>query len=353
MKFYLGIDFGAENIMVSYIKEGDEGRANITFAGNSEILKNYYAIDNSGKEFFGKEAYNIYFDNPKNVQLYTRYKQDLTKVAEQLPSSYQRAYPRDILERMLLYIYNYSIDYIKRELRFNDVELERTVVTVPIGWEHDFSLRSIYSDAIKKAGFKNFRIVAEPIAAASALISSLKDHNPELAPKENDVILVVDMGASTLDISFIINKTPLEAKKGNNSFLAGNYCDALIAEKVIGKNVNEIMQNQRAYFDELIECQEFKEETIGDSRKFGKFKKDGHEINKTILRLEDIERITHLMVDQTIATILETIEKQRLKKIHHIIVCGGMCNFKRTGFLDKLYESLKNLDRIYFMIQFS
>ena len=335
---YLGIDFGAENIMLSYKTDDDEAITTLQF-NNQPYFKNYYAKDRkSGKEYFGSEAYDFYFDSldggsGDNVVFISRYKQDLVKSKEELDAKYTDTTPQEVLIKMLGHIKKEIEDYFAK----NDtaVEIKNSVITIPVIWKLDTTVIQLYKLAMEEVGFKNFRIEAEPVAAAANVITLTRDKyklfDLKHPPQEGDTILLVDIGASTLDVNLCKYANPITAIIGNGNEYAGNYLDALLCSYKNDLNLEELQRYDNRYIEELDEIKALKE----TPRALNRYIKKNPQDEKKIVSASDryVQTITK--------SIEEIIDKEFDEKIDYFVVCGGMSRYSFNNFLKDIADKLK------------
>jgi len=335
---YLGIDFGAENIMLSYKTDEDEAITTLHF-NNQPYFKNYYAKDaNTGKEYFGSEAYDFYFDafedgKSDDVVFISRYKQDLAKSKKELESKYKRITPQEVLVKVLRQIKTEVRDYFAK----NDtvIEIKNCVITIPIIWKLDITVIQLYKLAMEEVGFKNFRIEAEPIAAAANVITLTRDKyrlfNLKHPPQEGDTILLVDIGASTLDVNLCKYVNPISAIIGDGNKYAGNYLDALLCSSKNSIELQELLNFDNRYIEEIDEIKTLKETPRGFSR----------HIRKTPQDAQKIEEASQRYVETITQSIAEIIDKDFNEKIDYFVVCGGMSRYSFNDFLKNITIELK------------
>lgn len=334
---YLGIDFGAENIMLSY-KTDDNDFIEIVNFSDKPYIKNYYAIDKDKKEYFGIEAQEVYLDlldEDEEMVFISKYKQDLTKTKDELEDKYDAIKPQELLVKMLR--------YIKKELENSfeknntPINIKNTVITIPIRWKHDgTTIIEVYRLAMQTVGFKNFRIEAEPVAAAANVITLTQEKYKlfglENPPQIGDNILIVDIGASTLDVNLCKYGNPINAVIGDGNEYAGNYLDALICSYKDGLPLDELKKFDNRYFEDLYEVKSLKEDGSKLRRYVKKNKKDG----------EKIKHASSLYVDDVSKTVVDIIENKFNEQIDYFVICGGMSQYKFDNFLKNIAQRLKD-----------
>ena len=119
MDIYLGIDFGAENIMVSYRDNTNINKViDLGDQAGKLYMKNYFALDaKSSTKYYGKNAKDEYRKN-NEIIFFSRYKQDLIKEESSLSSYYIRnkITPSMILKEMMIYLKGYLDNYLSKNL---------------------------------------------------------------------------------------------------------------------------------------------------------------------------------------------------------------------------------------------
>jgi hypothetical protein len=342
MDIYLGIDFGAENIMVSYKVDDNSEIYDLEFNGKNH-LKNCYALRDK-EEYFGDEAIDEFleFNNTNGFVFIDKYKQDLIKTDEKIDKSkYEKLKPKQILVKMLTRIKSEIENHLKTNRKIENFNLANTVITIPVAWKLKPDIIQVYKLAMQQAGFKKFQIESEPVAAAADIISTSVTNYESLglekAPEVSDTILLVDIGASTLDVNLCTYAKPICTEVGNGNEFAGNYFDALVCSKSKKSFLDKLLSFRNEYFDELLDFKDIKE----SPRKIAKELRNNTPLGK------EIKIATSKYID-TVAKSIQKIVQEIIrnsvhKQIDYFVVCGGMSQYNGENFLERLFQKSQEL----------
>lgn len=194
----IGIDFGTSYSTVSWINPYTNRAEPIRINGKEKIpTMLYYPID-SNKPLCGEEAYAIYEQCRQTTEddiiaeymggIFSDLKRNMDKErVEYLPSGKTVHYVDLIAD---------YLRYLKQQAEINSLEGELITdvcITYPV--KHPEYKKEIMKEAAIKAGFKNVKLLMEPVAAAMGYSSSF-DY-------KNQSILVYDFGGGTFDIAFV------------------------------------------------------------------------------------------------------------------------------------------------------
>lgn len=235
-----GIDFGAENIVVVAIGYDKLGRSDYKLVSlhPSGSVKNYIGerkTDNKieiGNDV--KIAY-VYKDTPNDYNwICGRYK---AYVAEENYPFFEKN-PGELLK--------YGLEEIIKKIETYDFtpfltgSLRNITVGVPQSW--GFHKRLLYREIMSMWKHGNVTLLSEPVAAT---IAAYKRSSSDIA---NNIIMILDMGASTFDVSFAKYSGPenrLDVYKTTyRSEFAGHYFDTVFAAFALMSDVNKLPANE-------------------------------------------------------------------------------------------------------------
>ncbi len=231
----IGIDLGTTNSVVAVVEGGDA--TVIPTAEGSRLLPSVVAFNKNGERLVGQTAKRQAVINPENT-IYSikrfmgrRYDEVAT---ERKMVSYQvvRGPAGDARVKIPLTGREYSPQEISAMILAKlktDAEaylgetITKAVITVPAYFND--SQRQATKDAGKIAGLEVLRIINEPTAAALAY---------GLDKKENETILVFDLGGGTFDVSILeVGDGVIEVKATNgDTHLGGDDWDQAIVNWV-------------------------------------------------------------------------------------------------------------------------
>ncbi len=286
----LGIDFGAENIVIIAIGYDNKGRSDYKLIN----------LESSGsiKNYIGKKKDNSYEigNNAKVAYMYKNQNNDYDWVSGRYKSYiYENSSPDfAIRPDELLKI---GITEIINKLENFDFSplLSGSIRNIAIGipQEWDISKRQLYKEVLSIWKHGNVSLLTEPVAAT---ISAYKRGIADLL---NNVIMILDIGASTFDISFsqyTENKSLNIYKTNYRSDFAGHYFDIIFtAFTLINENnklalndvidriskiklrniddyINYLFKYQDRYSTLLLEIENVKENYLNEIIKFNKKK---------------------------------------------------------------------------------
>ena len=231
----IGIDLGTTNTLACYVNpagvitkiEFENGRTE-----NKYLLPSSIAVSPDGNILVGQPALDKKTDYPETVLENTKYYMGQNKTW---------SVGRTILtaEKTAEYILREVHDELKRQ--FPAEKNFHAFVTVPARFDSQVP-RLATKEALIKAGFDvsdSNSITDEPIAAAIAYSSYMEN---------SDIILVVDIGGGTFDLSLISSKIVGNSANtdrlipigwGGELYLGGNTVDKIILSLMCEKIYNE------------------------------------------------------------------------------------------------------------------
>ena len=193
----IGIDFGTSYTTVSHM--GHDGKAEaIRINGNEKIPTILYYSPDGGEPMIGEAAFGMYE--------ICRSMEDQNEIDHHMAGMFS-GLKRNMNPQERLYLpdgrdLSYSdmigefFHYIKTEVEdtcYHGEEVTDVCITYPVAFE-DFK-KTILKEAAHKAGFKNVRLLMEPVAASMGIEQS--------GDYKGKSILVYDFGGGTFDLAFI------------------------------------------------------------------------------------------------------------------------------------------------------
>jgi molecular chaperone DnaK len=258
----LGIDLGTTNSVVAVVEGGDA--VVIPTAEGSRLLPSVVAFTKSGERLAGQTAKRQAVVNPENTvysikRFMGRHYDETASEREMVPYKVVAGKAGDAR----VYIPINGKEYTPQEISAmilgklkNDAEaylgepVTQAVITVPAYFND--SQRQATKDAGRIAGLDVQRIINEPTAAALAY---------GLDKKENETILVFDLGGGTFDVSVLeVGEGVIEVRATNgDTHLGGDDWDQRIVNYVADefKRENGIdLRNDRQALQRLREAAE-------------------------------------------------------------------------------------------------
>ena len=231
----IGIDLGTTNSVVAVMEGGDP--TVITTAEGTRLLSSVVGFNKNNERLVGQTAKRQAVVNPENT--ISSIKRFMGRRYEEVGSE-QKMVPFEVVEgpagdaRVKIPVANkeYSPQEISAMVLAklkSDAEaylgepVSKAVITVPAYFND--SQRQSTKDAGKIAGLEVLRIINEPTAAALAY---------GLDKKENETILVFDLGGGTFDVSILeVGEGLIEVKSTNgDTHLGGDDWDEKIVHWV-------------------------------------------------------------------------------------------------------------------------
>jgi molecular chaperone DnaK len=239
----IGIDLGTTNSVVSVIEGGSP--VVITTAEGSRLLPSVVAFNKNGERMVGTTAKRQAVVNPENTissvkrfmgRRYDEVGQEREmvsfKVVEgptgdariEVPVNGQTYTPQEISAMILGKLKTDAEAYLGEKVT-------QAVITVPAYFND--SQRQATKDAGKIAGLEVMRIINEPTASALAY---------GLEKKENEIILVFDLGGGTFDVSLLeVGGGVVEVKATNgDTHLGGDDWDS----EIVNWAADQFMKDQ-------------------------------------------------------------------------------------------------------------
>ncbi len=351
MDIYLGIDFGAENIRASYLADDSNMIGVVRFNGDQEEMKNI-CYRNGDTLVLGSQP-----EDP-DTRVLTRYKQLIATEREEVDGFNID----DIITRFFEKIRESAEEEVRRNHQSDSTEIRITkaLVTVPVKWSRrDLVVRNRYARAIRESGLSDFMITSEPEAAAAYLIHQLHN-NPRdrVTLQDGTSILVVDIGASTLDITLCFSTAPIQVIRGScmdYAEYAGNYVDCLILSTVTGVPVDELYNNQQQYAEDLSFAKEMKELRCNRREQRNGIKFTFQDREEVIITLDHAREAlaqykNEILKNAITQELQQFVGNDGISHVDYVIFCGGMSglaqqrldyNGERHGFYDVLLQEMR------------
>lgn len=239
----IGIDLGTTNSVVAVMEGGDP--TVITTAEGSRLLPSVVAFNKNNERLVGQTAKRQAVVNPENTvysikRFIGRRYEEIETERKMVPFEVIRGPAGDARVRISLTGKEFSPQEISAMVLAKlktDAEaylgetITKAIITVPAYFND--SQRQATKDAGKIAGLEVLRIINEPTAAALAY---------GLDKKENETILVFDLGGGTFDVSVLeVGDGVIEVKSTNgDTHLGGDDWD----ERVVNWVADEFKKEQ-------------------------------------------------------------------------------------------------------------
>lgn len=170
-----GIDFGTTSSSICYFNHKTKKYSLIKKNNQSKIPSIVYQLEN---KLFSKPS--------KNFNQISYFKRQINQLNFSKDNNQE-------LQKIVEFYLNYLKDLINKNFNLETIS---SVFTVPTSYNHYH--RSWYKNLLQKIGFNVKRIISEPSSAAIAYYH----FNPSEIT-DDDLILVVDLGGGTTDISLL------------------------------------------------------------------------------------------------------------------------------------------------------
>ena len=199
MNYYIGLDFGTTNSILSYFEQNEV--KTYKFGSNNsgdQYIPSFIAYDEELGVAIGTAARTVASET--GVESYGNFKMQLP-----IPDS-------DLIDQATRHPVDITIDYLKELLisenstfSFNNQKgaIEGLVVSVPEIWVRDF--RNLGRERLKKILTEQLelpliQLISEPVAAASYYVwKAQKEKKLSFDPEK--ILLVCDVGGGTFDVS--------------------------------------------------------------------------------------------------------------------------------------------------------
>ena len=253
MSKIIGIDLGTTNSVVAVMEGGDP--TVILTAEGSRLLPSVVAFNKNGERLVGQTAKRQTVINSENTvysikRFMGRHYDDVATERKMVSYQVVRGPSGDARVKIPITGHEYSPQEISAMILGKlkaDAEaylgepVTKAVITVPAYFND--SQRQATKDAGRIAGLEVLRIINEPTASALAY---------GLDKKENETILVFDLGGGTFDISVLeVGGGVIEVKSTNgDTHLGGDDWDECIvnwiADEFKRENGNDLRQDRQA-----------------------------------------------------------------------------------------------------------
>ncbi len=239
----IGIDLGTTNSVVAVMEGGDP--TVISTAEGTRLLSSVVAFNKNNERLVGQTAKRQSVVNPENTifsikRFMGRRYEEVESERSMVPFEVIQGPAGDARVKIPLMNKEYSPQEISAMILAklkSDAEaylgesVSKAVITVPAYFND--SQRQSTKDAGKIAGLEVLRIINEPTAAALAY---------GLDKKENETILVFDLGGGTFDVSILeVGDGVIEVKSTNgDTHLGGDDWD----ERIVNWVADEFMKDR-------------------------------------------------------------------------------------------------------------
>lgn len=239
----IGIDLGTTNSVVAVIEGGDP--TVITTAEGSRLLPSVVGFSKNGERLVGQTAKRQAVVNPENTvysikRFIGRRFDEVEKERSMVPYEVVEGPTGDARVKIPINSKEYSPQEISAMIlsklktdaeSYLGEKISKAVITVPAYFND--SQRQATKDAGKIAGLEVMRIINEPTAAALAY---------GLDRKDNETILVFDLGGGTFDVSILeVGDGVIEVKATNgDTHLGGDDWD----ESIVNWIADEFKRDQ-------------------------------------------------------------------------------------------------------------
>lgn len=345
----VGIDLGTSNSSICFYNK--DCQLEIIKDGNSHNISSIIAFTKHGCVFGNKAKIikdnNIFISNIKRLIGY--------KYNDLLPEYYSQfsckiinnngdiGILHETINETLIYSPNelmmYFLNYLKTLIEYQILGDYRVIVTVPAYF--NIQQKEAISNCVINVGFNLIKLLSEPTSASIA-------YGNFINYKDEDNILIFDLGGGTLDLSIInisINEDDPEktyevvATYGNNKFGGSDLTFKLINYiKIKYNNYNLSNNNLFDYIDKLkIRLNSGLEQDI--------IYIDEQEILITNIEFVEIVNDWLANIDYNLDKVLE-IGKLNKSQINHILLVGGTSKIKQVRkSLEKYFD--KNIDQYH------
>lgn len=195
----IGIDFGSSFTTMSYVNH--EGWATpIKVHGREKIPTILYFPEDGGETLVGDAAYNKYqdcmdADNPEKMDtilggIVTGLKHDMSRDGSVATPHGNKSYV-EVISIFLSYLKQYAETYV-----FNNEKITDVCMTYPVSFDWQPEKKDILQESALRAGFKNVRLLKEPVAALMGYENrhTIKDEG----------VLIYDFGGGTFDVAYMM-----------------------------------------------------------------------------------------------------------------------------------------------------
>lgn len=327
MKYYVGIDLGTTNSVISTF-DGESVRVWKSKKDQNDVTPSAIYIDKRGKRYYGKNAYIKYSQDPDRCAvLFKRFMGTSTKIN----IGDETLTPEECSAEILRELYK----NLPEEIRETDEV--GVVITVPAAFNQMQNAATL--EAAKLAGFSYVSLMQEPVAAIMSVM---------MQSNTNANFLIYDLGGGTLDVAIaesISGKVNLLAH-GGMVMCGGRDFDRLLLNNVVNPWIMENYslpdgwQSKKeykkitriaSYFIEMAKIELSSDEEATIVGETGVQDLDGEDIYLDITITRDqFNELIKPLVDQSIQATRETIEKSGLgpDEFDKIVFIGGPTNYK-------------------------
>lgn len=332
MKYYVGIDLGTTNSSISSF-DGKDVRT-WKSPDQTDVTPSAIYIGRKGNRYYGMEAYNKAARTPDDVARFfkrfmgTNQKMHFKSVNIDMTPVECSA---EIIKRLF--------EYLPEDIR-EDTDEIGTIITVPAAF--DQVKKNATLDAARMASLKHVTVMQEPVAAIMSVMRS---------GMQNGNFLVYDLGGGTFDISIAnnINGKVTILSHGGIEMCGGRDIDRNIFKYL----VKPWLLSQYAIPEDFLSQDKYREfyNIVLWAIEKAKINLSVHNSSKIYLSedeinyqdengediyldvpvsRENLDKIIHPLVDDTIVTVKETMQKAGMASgdFERIVFIGGPTNYK-------------------------
>ncbi|MEA2174711.1 MAG: F-box protein 11 [Blastocatellia bacterium] len=338
---WLGIDFGTSLSSAALIKDGIP--MPVKMGANLTSLPSSVFVKDADNLVVGQTAENLRRRDP------TRYKREF-KLDLGIKVPYQMGGCELLPEQFVTEV----LRKLKREAQeqsVNGATLDAAVITVPANYPKN--KRELMRQAAAAAGFTRIKLLPEPVAAATYFASR------NGAIKDEEIILVYDLGGGTFDAALIQKKgsayvslaTPVGARCGGVDF------DRLIFNKLLnscGESLQSVLKlkDKTGMAARLIVndfCRDIKHRlTEEDEVEEPIPLREAAPDEFFIMAREEFNRMIAPMIEDTCKLCRQLVEKASLEwgQVSRVLLVGGSCRipYVREAVTDALKRPVVRVD---------
>ena len=311
-KFFVGIDLGTTNTVLSYINMNDENDIRLLKVDGSELIPSIVATDAKGQLLFGKSAKKR-IESSKGFVAY--YKLGMLHPEQTFPLGDQHYTAEELSALFLGFIREHL--FSKTDIK-SDQQIQKLIISKPAAFTQTANTSTFL--AAQKAGFKITKddLISEPVAACY--------HYP--FSDDDRLICVYDLGGGTFDSTILDNDIKaVKSTEGSGKLreLGGrnfDHCILKIAEQKLGFSIdpNDVI----TYNQILYRCLEAKEALSEESEVSLEFEYNREEHSCEISKVE-FEQEAKPLVLETLKVCEDALVKAEISfsELDKILLIGG------------------------------
>jgi len=328
---YIGIDFGACYSKIAVFSDDTELEGFVSQCGEEGIPTKYLCLD--GVYYFGRQCEDDLARDHSELIL-KEFKTDARANINGSDEKTQYKY-KDVIFNYIKYLKK-TIDDAIASNGMVGACYDAITITAPAGRISDKDTVSSYNRFLKKTVSELFEISSEkvyvreePVAAALSYFYKIRDND------EDCVVLIFDLGGSTLDLSVVERRGKdyyTRAIGGNN--YGSNCWDLKLKESVLSQlELNEESLSSKEQFKFDVELKKLKHKLSKEEAAKIRNVVEGKSPKQVKIKRDEFEECTHSLLEKSMDLLKDLVDHLILgpQSVDRVVLVGGGSKMPQIG----------------------